>query len=83
MQLFVIDLSFQSNEDQLFSTNEFYQLLIEGKLSEKIDSFDFKFIAHTTQNKSGVIISQTQNTSLLFNILKLGEKALIFRLIVN
>ena len=75
MQLFVIDWSFQNNEDQLFATNEFCKYLSEGKLNEKIDGFDLKFIAHTPQNKSGVIICQTQNTSVLFKILKFWRES--------
>ena len=71
MQLFVIDWSFQNNEDQMFATNEFCQYLREGKLDKTIEGFELKFIAHTPQNGSGVIICQSQNTSLLFNILKM------------
>ena len=37
MQLYVIDWSFQNNEDQLFATNEFCQNLNEGKLNESIE----------------------------------------------
>ena len=70
MQLFVIDWSFQNNEDQLFATNEFCQYLNEGHLNKKIDGFEIKFIAHTPQNKSGVIICQAHNTSVLFKIFK-------------
>ena len=68
MQLFVIDWSFQNNEDQLFATNEFCQYLNEGNLNKTIDGFDLKFIAHTPQNKSGVIICMAHNTSLLFKV---------------
>tara|TARA_A100001388_G_scaffold266089_1_gene238831 strand:- start:759 stop:1073 length:315 start_codon:yes stop_codon:yes gene_type:complete len=75
MQLFVIDWSFQNNEDQLFATNEFCQFLSEGKLNEKIEGFDLKFIAHTPQNNSGVIICATQNTSTLFKILKFWRES--------
>ena len=70
MQLFVIDWSFQNNEDQLFATNEFCQYLNEGHLNKNIEGFDMKFIAHTPQNKSGVIICEAYNTSVLFKIFK-------------
>ena len=74
MQLFVIDWSFQNNEDQLFATNEFCQYLREGKLNETINGFELKFIAHTPQNGSGVIICKAQNTSVLFRILKMWRE---------
>ena len=75
MQLFVIDWSFENNEDQLFATNEFCQYLNEGILNEPIEGFDLKFIAHTPQNKSGVIICLAQNTSVLFKILKFWRES--------
>ena len=75
MQLFVIDWSFQNSEDQLFATKEFCQYLSEGKLSETIEGFELKFIAHTPQNRSGVIICLAHNTSLLFKILKLWRES--------
>ena len=74
MQLFVIDWSFQNNEDQLFATNEFCHYLSEGKLDETIDGFELKFIAHTPQNGSGVIICQANTTSVLFRILKMWRE---------
>ena len=37
MQLYVIDLSLQNNEDQLFAINELDQYLNVGKLNETID----------------------------------------------
>ena len=75
MQLFVIDWSFQNSEDQLFATNEFCQYLNEGNLNKTIDGFDLKFIAHTPQNKSGVIICLAQNTLLLFKVLKFWRES--------
>ena len=75
MQLFVIDWSFQNNEDQLFATNEFCQYLSKGNSNETIDGFDLKFIAHTPQNKSGVIICQVHNISVLFKILKFWRES--------
>ena len=74
MQLFIIDWSFQNNEDQLFATNEFCQYLNEGKLNETIDGFELKYIAHTPQNGSGVIICKANNTSVLFKILKMWRE---------
>ena len=75
MQLFVIDWSFENNEDQLFATNEFCQSLREEKLNENIDGFELIFIAHTPQNKSGVIICKALNTSTLFKILKFWRES--------
>ena len=75
MQLFVIDWSFKNNEDQLFATNEFCQSLSEGKFNENIDGFELIFIAHTPQNKSGVIICHAHNTSVLFKILKFWRES--------
>ena len=74
MQLFVIDWSFQNNEDQLFATNEFCHYLSEGMLNQTIDGFELKFIAHTPQSGSGVIICQANTTLLLFNILKMWRE---------
>ena len=71
MQLYIIDWSFQNNEDQLFATNEFCQYLNEGKLNESIDGFELQCIAHTPQNRSGVIICLANTTSILFKILKM------------
>ena len=75
MQLFVIDWSFQNSEDQLFATNEFCQYLGKGNLDERIEGFELKFIAHTPQNKSGVIICEAYNTSVLFKILKFWRES--------
>jgi len=75
MQLFVIDWSFENNEDQLFATNEFCQYLSEGNLNKTLEGIDLKFIAHTPQNKSGVIICEASNTSLLFKILKFWRES--------
>ena len=74
MQLFVIDWSFQNNEDQQFATNEFCKHLREGKLNEYIDGFELKFIAHTPQNGSGIIICKTNNKLKLFKILKMWRE---------
>ena len=74
MQLFVIYWSFKNNEDQLFATNEFCQYLQQGKLNQTIDGFELKYIAHTPQDGSGVIICQTQNIQTLFRILKMWRE---------
>ena len=74
MQLFVIDCSFQNNEDQPFATNEFCKHLSKGNLNET-DEFELKFIAHTPQNKSGVIICKAHHTSVLFKILKFWRES--------
>ena len=74
MQLFVIDWSFKNSEDQLFATNEFCQFLSEGKLNENIDGFELKFIAHSPQNGSGVIICYANTMSVLFRILKMWRE---------
>ena len=74
MQLFVIDWIFQNSEDQLFATNEFCQYLKEGRLNENVDGFELKFIAHTPQTGSGVIICKANTTSVLFRILKMWRE---------
>ena len=73
MQLYIVDWSFQNNEDQLFATNEFCQYLNEGKLNESIDGFELQCIAHTPQNGSGVIICKVANVSTLLEFLISGE----------
>ena len=74
MQLYVIDWSFQNAEDQLFATNEFCNFLKEDKLNQFIEGFELKFIAHTPQNGTGVIICKTQNTNTIFNILNIWRE---------
>ena len=74
MQLFVIDWSFQNSEDQLLATNQFCQFLSLGKLNETIEGFELKYIAHTPQNGSGVIICRAHNTSVLFEVLKMWRE---------
>ena len=74
MQLFVIDWSFQNNEDQIFATNEFCQYLSEGKLNESFDGFKLEYIAHLPQNGSGVIICRATNMRNIFKILNMWRK---------
>ena len=74
MQLYVIDWSFQNNEDQLFATNEFCQFLKEGKFNESIDGFELNYIAHTPQNGSGTIICKAAEVSTLFRIFNMWRK---------
>tara|TARA_B100001057_G_scaffold225909_1_gene226343 strand:- start:181 stop:495 length:315 start_codon:yes stop_codon:yes gene_type:complete len=74
MQLYLIDWSFQNNEDQLFATNEFCQYLNEGKLYENIEGFKLEYIAHTPQNGSGIIICKTTEISILFKVFNMWRK---------
>ena len=74
MQLFVIDWSFHNNEDQLFATNEFCQYLQEGKLNANIEGFELKFLAHTPQNGSGVIICEATDIKTLYKIFNMWRK---------
>ena len=74
MQLYVIEWSFQNNEDQLFATNEFCQYFKEGKLNESIDGFELKYIAHTPQNGSGTIICKVADASIIFRIFNMWRK---------
>ena len=75
MQLFVIDWSFKNNEDQLFATNEFCQYFNEGSINKTIEGFELKFIAHTPQDKSGVMICSVSDISVLFKILKFWRES--------
>ena len=63
MQLYVIEWSFQNNEDQFFATNEFCQYLNEGKLNQSIEGFELVYIAHIPQNGSGVIICKAKDAN--------------------
>ena len=74
MQLYIIDWSFQNNEDQLFATNEFCQYFNEGKLNESIDGFELQSIAHTPQSGSGVIICKVADVNILFRIFNMWRK---------
>ena len=74
MQLYVIDWSFQNAEDQLFATNEFCNFLKEGKLNQIVEGFELKYIAHTPQNGTGVIICESQNTNTVFEILNMWRE---------
>ena len=74
MQLYVIDWSFQNAEDQLFATNEFCEFLKEDKLNQYIEGFELKFIAHTPQDGSGIIICKVENAALLYEILNMWRE---------
>ena len=74
MQLYLIDWSFQNSEDQLFATNQFCQFLKDDKLNQFIEGFELKYIAHTPQDGSGVIICKAQNTIILFNMLSMWRE---------
>ena len=74
MQLFVIDWLFQNSEDQLFATNEFCEYFKNGKINESIEGFELKFIAHTPQNGSGVIICKAESANTLFKIFSMWRK---------
>ena len=74
MQLYIIEWSFQNNEDQLFATNEFCQYLNEGKLKESIEGFELQCIAHTPQNGSGVIICKAADVNKIFKIFNVWRK---------
>ena len=74
MQLYLIDWSFQNNEDQLFATNEFCQYLNQGKLNESIDGFELLFIAHTAQNRLGAILCKVADVSILFRFFNMWRK---------
>ena len=74
MQLYVIDWTFQNAEDQLFATNEFCNFLKEDKLNQYIEGFELKFIAHTPQNGTGVIICAAHNTKTLYSILNMWRE---------
>ena len=74
MQLYLIDWSFQNNEDQLFATNEFCQYLSEGKLNESIEGFELEYIAHTPQDGSGVIICKAREVGIIFKIFNMWRK---------
>ena len=74
MQLYVIDWSFENTEDQLFATKEFCEYLKKGKFVEFIDGFELKFIAHTPQNGTGIIICRAQESKTVFNLLKMWRE---------
>ncbi len=75
MQLYIIDWLFQNAEDQLFATNEFCEFLHEGKLNEFVEGFELKFIAHTPQNGSGIIICKAISIYTIFNLLKVWRES--------
>ena len=74
MQLYIIDWSFQNAEDQLFATNEFCEYLKEGKMNEFIEGFELKFIAHTPQDGSGIIICRAQNNKIVINLINMWRE---------
>ena len=69
MQLYLINWSFQNSEDQLFATNQFCEFLKGDKLNQFIEGLEIKFIAHTPQNGSGVIICKAESVTIILNIL--------------
>ena len=74
MQLYIINWSFQSAEDQLFATKEFCEYFKNGKLNEFIEGFELKFIAHTPQDGTGIIICRAENASIAFNLLNIWRE---------
>ena len=74
MQLYIINWSFQSAEDQLFATQEFCEYFQNGKLNEFIEGFELKFIAHTPQDGTGIIICKAENASIAFNLLNIWRE---------
>tara|TARA_B100000401_G_C52400295_1_gene528553 strand:+ start:121 stop:435 length:315 start_codon:yes stop_codon:yes gene_type:complete len=74
MQLYLINWSFENSEDQLFATNEFCNYLREGKLNNLPEGIELKFIAHTPQNGSGIIICIANNAKIVFNLLNMWRK---------
>ena len=74
MHLYVIDWSFQNAEDQIFATNEFCEFFKENKLNQYIECFELIYLAHTPQDGSGVLICKAQNTTIIFNILKMWRE---------
>ena len=71
MQLYVIDWSFQNSEDQLLATNEFCDYLNKGKIDQYIDGFELKYMVHTPQDGSGIIICKAQDIKKVFNLIKM------------
>ena len=74
MQLYLINWSFQNSEDQLFATTEFCEFFKSGKLNEKIENFELIFMAHITQDGSGIIICKAQSTSIILNLLNIWRE---------
>ncbi len=69
MQLYLIDWSFQNAEDQLFASKEFCEYFKNGNLNEFIEGFELKFMAHTPQDGTGLIICKAENASIALNLL--------------
>ena len=69
MQLYVINWSFQSAEDQLFATKEFCEYFENGKLNEFIEGFELNYIAHTPQDGTGTIICRATSISVALNLI--------------
>ena len=55
----------------------------EGKLSQSIDGFELKYIAHTPQNGSGVIFVRIKIQVRCLKFLICGGKISIFHLTSN
>ena len=75
MQLYVINWSFQSAEDQLFATKEFCEYFKNGKLNEFIEGFELNYIAHTPQDGTGTIICRATNISVALNLINLWRES--------
>tara|TARA_Y100000991_G_scaffold177001_1_gene139123 strand:- start:925 stop:1239 length:315 start_codon:yes stop_codon:yes gene_type:complete len=74
MHLYVINWSFQNAEDQLFATKEFFEFMKANKLNQFIEGFELISIAHTPQDGAGFIICKAQNTTTIFNILRMWRE---------
>ena len=75
MQLYVIDWSFQNAEDQLLATNEFCEHFKNKKFDQFIEGFELKFILHTPQNGSGIIICKAKAITIIYNILNMWRES--------
>ena len=74
MQLYIINWSLQNAEDQLFATRQFCEYMQEGKFYEHIEGFELKFIAHTPQNGTGIIICKAQNLTSIYSLLNMWRE---------
>ncbi len=68
MQLFSVQWSFSSAEDQIYATREFCEHLINGKVYENLEGFELVSCAHMPQDGTGIIICRAENAALLFKV---------------
>ena len=70
MQIYIVNWSSISSEDQIFATKEFCNSFREGKIENHFNECELINCYHMPQDGTGVIICKTKDLKSLYKILK-------------